>query len=251
MLRRSALAGAFAVCACPCVARSRSILSPGCVLTESEGEQLYPRSAATASASAASGKETIIARSGDPDFDRALAETLLKLSRTLQVSPGFAYYDDHEGFNAYATRLVRLNGADGTVLFGQGFLRQLMRGKESPEVAVAAVCAHEFGHILQFKHNLAARVRGNDPTVKRTELQADFFAGYFAGLRKKERPSYPAAVAALAQYNVGDNHLNSPKHHGTPQERGAAVVRGFEVAYRDNKPLGEAIQISINYASKL
>ena len=107
------------------------------------------------------------------------------------------------------------------------------------------------GHILQFKHNLAARVRGSDPTVKRTELQADFFAGNFSGLRKKERPSYPAAVGALAQYNVGDNHLNSPQHHGTKEERGAAFVRGYEVAYRDNKPLGEAIQISINYASRL
>lgn len=250
MLRRLVLGGGLAACACPCFARRR-VDSPGCVLTESESEALYPSGTATASARTVSGRDTIIARSGNADFDRALAETLVKLSTALQVSPGFAYYDDSGAHNAYATRLVRLNGADGTVLFGQGFLRELMRGRESPEVAVATVCAHEFGHILQFKHNLMARVRGKDPTVKRAELQADFFAGYFSGLRKKERPSYPAAVGALTQYNVGDNHVRSPQHHGTKQERGAAFVRGYEVAYSENKPLGEAIQISINYASRL
>ena len=248
MWRRTLLGGGLAACACPCLAApARKILSPGCVLVESESEQLYPIGTATASAQATRGNEAIIARSGD----QALAQTLVKLAKALDVSPGFAFYDDSDGFNAYATKLVRLNGADGTVLFGQGFLRHLMRGKESPDVAVTAVCAHEFGHILQFKHNLATRVRNGDKTVKRTELQADFFAGYFAGLRKKERPNYPAAVGALAQYNVGDNRVNSPQHHGTREERGAAFVRGYEVAYRDSKPLGEAIQISINYASRL
>jgi hypothetical protein len=254
MWRRTLLGGALVVCACPCQARSsRVVESLGCILVDSEGEKLYPQGTATASATQGfnSSEARLIARSGDRDFDMALAQTLLKLSQALQVSPGFAFYDDHDGYNAYATRLVRLNGADGTVLFGHGFLKKLMRGKESPEVAVAAVCAHEFGHILQFKHNLQAKVRGGDRTVKRTELQADFFSGYFAGLRKKERPGYPAAVGALAQYNVGDNSLNSPQHHGTPQERGAAFVRGYDVAYKESKPLGEAIQISINYASRL
>ena len=227
--------------------------SLGCVLVDAEGEKLYPRGTATASASQGfnSREATLIARSGDRDFDLALAQTLFKLSTVLEVAPGFAFYDDHDGFNAYATRLVRLNGADGTVLFGAGFLKKLLRGKESPEVAVAAVCAHEFGHILQFKHNLKARVQNGDKTVKRTELQADFFSGYFAGLRKKERPNYPAAVGALAQYNVGDNRVNAPQHHGTREERGAAFVRGYEVAYKENKSLGDAIQISINYASRL
>lgn len=252
MWRRHLLGGAVAFGTCPCLAQpARVVQSPGCVLVDSEAEALYPVSTATASMQATRGNEAIIARSGDRDFDQALAQTLFKLSKALDVSPGFAFYDDRAGLNAYATRVVRLNGADGTVLFGQGLLQRLMRGKESPEVAVTSVCAHEFGHILQFKHNLASRVRNGDRTVKRTELQADFFSGYFAGLRKKERPSYPAAVGALAQYNVGDNSVNSPQHHGTPVERGAAFVRGYEVAYKESKPLGDAIQISINYASRL
>ena len=219
------------------------------MLADGDAERLYADTAGSRQPSNA--RESIIARSGDRDFDRALAQTLAMISDLLQVSPGFAYYDDYDGMNAYATPRVKLNGADGTVLFGQAFLRKLRAGRESPEVAVVAVCAHEFGHILQFKHGLTARVRNGDATVKRSELQADYFSGFFAGHRKKVLPSYPAAVGALAQYNVGDHSLNSPQHHGTPEERGAAFVRGFEAGYRENLALGDAIQQSVAYASRL
>jgi predicted metalloprotease len=83
--------------------------------------------------------------------------------------------------------------------------------------------------------------------VKGSELQADYFAGFYAGLRKKERPSYPAAVVAVTQGNYGDTYFNSPTHHGTEAERGAAVVRGFEAAFREGKTLAQAIEESTNY----
>jgi predicted metalloprotease len=84
--------------------------------------------------------------------------------------------------------------------------------------------------------------------VKRSELQADYFAGYYAGLRKKERPTYPVAVT---QGDFGDSHFNSPSHHGTEAERGAAVVRGFNAAFREGKTLAQAIEESTNYVLML
>ena len=153
------------------------------------------------------GNEPMIPRSGDKDFDLALAQTLSMISDVFRVTPGFAYYDDYDGLNAYATNRARLNGASGTVLFGQGMLKRLRGLRESPDVAVAAVCAHEFGHILQYKHRLVSRLQAGQTTTKRAELQADFFAGYFAGVRKRQRPSYPAAVFAMTQYGFGDNNL--------------------------------------------
>ncbi|WP_206076832.1 hypothetical protein [Massilia horti] len=198
-----------------------------------------------------SGNEPMIPRSGDRDFDLALAHTLAAVSEKLEALPSFAYYDDYDGANAYATPKVRMNNADGTVLFGQRLLSRLMSGTESPEVAVAAVCAHEFGHILQFKRGLDRVVGVGQPTVKRVELQADFFAGYFAGARKLERPNFPAAVFAMTQHSFGDNMVNHPGHHGTSEERGAAIAKGFEAAYREKCTLAQAIQISTNYVAGL
>jgi predicted metalloprotease len=167
------------------------------------------------------------------------------------VLPAFAFYDDYDGKNAYATPLKRLERVDGTVLMGAGLLQELRSKAENPEVTVAGVCAHEFGHILQYRHKLLARLDAGQRTVKRGELQADYFAGYFAGLRKRERREFPAAVIALTQFEFGDLQYNDPGHHGTPKERGDAVSKGFEASFRQNKSLGEAIEESTSYAMSL
>ena len=221
----------------------------GCMLADPAADILLNRSSPPWLSM--SGAEELFPKSGDKDFDFALAHSLSAMSETFQILPGFCYFDDSEGMNAYATNRVRLNRGDGTVLFGQRLLRRLMGQREHPDVSVAAVCAHEFGHIMQYKRGLDRIVRGDSPTVKRVELQADFFAGYFAGVRKLSRPQYPAAVYALTQHNFGDNMVNSPQHHGTPQERADAIVQGFEAGFRQRKSLAEAIDISTNYARRL
>lgn len=234
---------------CLCAAHSIAPHSRGCLLAESDFEAVYP---ATAQVNTyLTGCEKIIAKSGDANFDLALAQTLTKIADYFEVLPGFAYYDDSDSENAYATPRVRLKNSDGTVLFGLNFFQRLRRLPDSPEVAIAGVCSHEFGHIVQFKNGLIETVNRGQPTVKRCELQADYFAGYFAGLRKRENPSYPAAVVALAQHDVGDTAFTNPNHHGTPEERGAAVVRGFEAAFREHKGLREAIEQSTSYVMLL
>jgi putative neutral zinc metallopeptidase len=221
----------------------------GCTLPSDEVEQFF--STATEARLYVSGDEPMIPKSGDKDFDYALAQTLAKISQVFDVMPGFAYYDDYDRRNAYATRRIRLNRADGTVLLGQRLLKRLMAGSDHPDVGVAAVCAHEFGHILQYKHGLDRKVKAGQETVRRVELQADFFAGYFAGRRKLEHPSFPAAVFAMTQYNMGDDMIHHPNHHGTPDERAAAIVRGFEVALREQRSLAESIEISVAYVMAL
>src|SRR5262249_46534616 len=183
-------------------------------------------------------------------FDSALAQTLSRLTDLFGVLPGFCYYDDHDGPNAYATGATKLARADGTVLYGKRRLRNDLAKRESPEVEVAATCAHEFVHIVQFKHKLIARLNYGRSDVKRSELHADFLAGYFAGARKLQKAGYPAAVYATNGYADGDSS-NGRNHHGTPEERAAAVVRGFETAYRERRNFSDAIQIGMNYVSRL
>lgn len=236
---------------CPCRAQvSRDIQHPyGCWIPDSELVKIYD--AGTETRLYITGDEPMIPKSGDKDFDYALAQTLAKISDLFGVLPGFAYYDDYDGQNAFATPRTRLNRADGTVLFGQGLLARLRSGPDHPELSVAAVCAHEFGHILQFKTGLYERVGAGQPTVKRTELQADFLAGYFSGSRKLERPSFPAAVFAVTQYNFGDNMVEDPGHHGTADERANAIVMGFHSAYTRKNNLSDAIEESVSYVSAL
>lgn len=252
--RRSFVVGSIAapfVGACAChaqqfTASDRTPNTYGCWLASEDVDSVYPEG--TDTRLFVSGDEPMIPKSGDRNFDYALAHTLSKISSVFDVLPGFAYYDDYDSKNAYATTAVRLNRADGTVLFGQGLLADLRRSPDHPEIAVTAVCAHEFAHVFQYKHNLMDRLLEGQSTVKRVELQADFLAGYFAGLRKKERPSYAAAVVAATQSKFGDNSVNDRGHHGTSQERGAAVVAGFKLGTGVTRGISEVIQIANNYA---
>jgi hypothetical protein len=194
--------------------------------------------------------EKLIASTGNGEFDYALAQTLSRLTDVFGVLPGFSFFDDYDGENAYATAVTKLNRADGTVLFGKRYFLHAMEVPESPEVGVIATCAHEFGHIVQHKNNLQKRLTEGQRTVKRLELHADFFAGYFAGARKLEKPEFPAAVFAANRYAHGDFAKNT-SHHGTPDERAAAVVRGFETAYRERRSFADAIGIGLNYVERL
>src|SRR6516162_2632992 len=129
--------------------------------------------------------------SGDRDFDRALAQSLQFLSDRFFVLPGFAFFNEPGQPNAFASRTRKLGRSDGDVLFGRKLFRTIMSRRERPEIGIVSVCAHEFGHIAQYKYDIYPRLVGSDQHVKRLELHADFLSGYFAGLRKRERPDFP------------------------------------------------------------
>ena len=215
--------------------------SPGCLLAEADNAQVFARVA----------QKDVIVHSEDGAFDRRLANVLATLSDLFGILPGFGYYDDSGSRNAFASREAGLGRSDGSVLMGINFLASLRELAEYPEVAIAGVCAHEFGHVLQFRRGLIAQLNEGQPTVKRSELQADYFAGYFVGSQRKIRPDYPAAVVAFAQYNYGDTDYGNPNHHGTPEERGAAVVAGFQAAAEQGLGIDDAVAASLQYVLAL
>jgi hypothetical protein len=255
--REMVLGGALALiwhgsgCACA-QARPRCRRGYGCMLDAAEAEPFLATATAARAFDGAQhdARETLFTSSGNRDLDRALARILSQVTDAFGVLPGFCFYDDYDGENAFATNAVRMERADGTVLYGKRYLRTCLSAQESPEAVISATCAHEFGHIVQYKYSLDGRLKRGQQSVKRLELNADFLAGYFAGTRKLQKPDYPAAVFAANRYARGDLGTGT-QHHGTPQERAAAVVHGFETAYRERRTFAEAIEIGMNYALSL
>jgi hypothetical protein len=81
-------------------------------------------------------------------------------------------------------------------------------------------------------------------------LHADFLSGYFAGLRKRERPDFPAATFALTQFGFGD-YTDNIQHHGTPEERAAAVVAGYKAGYDEQLKFGYALESGVQYVKQV
>jgi uncharacterized protein len=100
-------------------------------------------------------------------------------------------------------------------------------GHAAGDFAVAYVLAHEYAHNLQ--QELGVFDNRVSASAKPYELQADCLAGTWANSVYQQGHLEPgdleeASNAALA---VGDFDVGNAQHHGTPQERRAALLAGY------------------------
>jgi hypothetical protein len=230
----------FYGCGC-CSQRAHAQASnTGCWVPRSDVPSFFQK--ATHAEAFETGSETMEPRSGNPTLDRALAQALATISRTFEILPGFSYYDDSGSPNARATTEVLLNRTDGTVLFGLNFLKMLLSRPTRPDASIVAVCSHEFGHIVSYKHNLIRSLNPTQDNPFRGEQFADYMAGYYAGRRKLEHADFPAVAFATTQRDFGGGD------HGTGDQRGNAVQQGFLDAYKAKLTIADAIQAGFTYS---
>ncbi len=228
---------------CPCSAFIADQRNTGCHVSREEAPSFFART--NAAQTFRFGTEDIEPRSGDPHMDRALAQTLARLARMFDVLPGFAYFREHDRKNALATPQPLLERSDGTVLFGLQLLRELLARPEHPDASVVAVCAHEFGHIVGYKTGLIRQLAPDPRQPFRAEQHADYLAGFFAGVRRRERPDFPAVVFAMTMRTEGGVTRGS---HGTSEERAQAVVEGFKAAYERQISVSDGITQGFQFA---
>lgn len=129
----------------------------------------------------------------------------------------FAFLNDCNSPNALA------NPQDRSILFGLAMVQKLLR-EFGNQIPLWQVMAHEWGHQIQFAlgDNWL-----NASTVAPKELEADMFSGFYLLIAKNSQNLSSSITAA---FSLGDWEFNNPSHHGTPTQRGAAVVAGGRVA---------------------
>jgi hypothetical protein len=171
----------------------------------------------------------LLGRSGrGPEFDRALGRVLGMVAEVLEETPGFGFYDDGGGPNALASWVHRVPETWGTVVFGTSMLG-LQLDRPGGDIAVAAICAHEFAHIHQFHTGMYDRLQRRLPGYC-TELHADFLAGYFVWFLRQRRPSISLQGVGRAWEELGDGDFNRETTHGTSRQRVAAIEAGYFLA---------------------
>jgi uncharacterized protein len=131
--------------------------------------------------------------------------------------------------------------ADDTIYVAQQFAADLYRGvarglpgesagygRAAGDFAVAYVLAHEYAHNLQ--QELGIFDNRQTPSAKPFELQADCMAGTWAHSVYAEGALQPGDIeeAANTALAVGDFDVGNAQHHGTPEERRAALLDGFD-----------------------
>lgn len=175
---------------------------------------------------------SVSSSSGNATIDIVSNQEVQQLRAMFLVNPKFYFFIENGSPNAFATSEVDDNGfPDGTVLFG---LR--LHNKELPKsiggTTIPMIMAHEFGHILSFKLRLPFQ-------GKYQELWADYCAGAYMFYRQFWKQTDVNATLRTF-FEIGDYAYNSPSHHGTPQERYQAVLKGYADAegfQMSNRPM--------------
>ena len=125
----------------------------------------------------------------------------------------------------------------GTVALGTELLeKEMYQSRTGQGFNLPAILAHEFGHLVQFQ------MGNNMPSTKLKELQADALAGWYMVRRSYFVPT-ELGEALDGFFRMGDTNFQSPGHHGTPDERRAAIRWGMENAAR-LRNIMEAYQVS-------
>jgi predicted metalloprotease len=101
-------------------------------------------------------------------------------------------------------------------------------GHAAGDFAVAYVLAHEYAHNVQQEAGVLA-ANQELPVVKPIELQADCLAGTWANSTYKQGLLEPGDFEEMINtaLAVGDFDFGRAQHHGTPEERAAALQAGF------------------------
>lgn len=158
-------------------------------------------------------------------FERGLGEVLAMAARIFRQRPGFGFYDDGAAPNAYAIDTTAIERTAGTVAFGRTMLRSQL-ALDGAGVSVAAICAHEFAHILQFKTHWSYRLLRDYPGYCR-ELHADYLAGYFLRWFEEDRPAISLQGVGRAWEDMGPSEFTDALTHGTAAMRLASIQQGY------------------------
>ena len=113
----------------------------------------------------------------------------------------------------------------GFILIGRYFASNLLQ-RMGNTLPIAGVIAHEWAHRTQFSLGWMVQT---EPTVRRTELEADMWSGLYMGVMKSWTGLLMQSYFQTL-LDIGDFNFNSPNHHGTPNQRHAAGATGLALA---------------------
>ena len=169
-------------------------------------------------------------------FDQVKASTYLNQARWLfatypKVGHDFAPWT----FNAFAYRFDNDYGGNG-IAMGDGVYKRMEADGLAGEGA-DFIFFHEFAHHIQYQTGVMlyppyTTFSTMPERTRYKELMADALAAYYAihargGTSRKER----IEEIARAAFNVGDCAFENAGHHGTPNQRAAAVQFAHDMIF--------------------
>ena len=142
--------------------------------------------------------------------------------------------------DGFAIALGGQFGQGDLIVIGDGLIELSSKAGVDAKVSWEGIMAHEWGHQIQFNKSSEWYPNGaadNAPEATRTtELEADFFTGYYLTHKRGGTYNWKATQQFLTLFfNIGDCSFTSSGHHGTPNQRLEAARQGYLLAQKAQK----------------
>jgi hypothetical protein len=255
--RRNVLRLACA-CACsslaqratPAFAATPPPLSRACLLTPAGSRVYQSRGFLTTSVADVFRQGRNTTSTGNTDIDRELGRAIKITADILRVNPAFSFFEpdrfvgdsEAEWMNAFADGNTYVPGTTGTVAFGMTNFRSELFGYDESGTSVMTIIAHEFGHIVQVTRGYIGAIDYGVPCG--VEINADFLAGYYLGIRARTVSSLRFERAE--DWFVRAGNPRPDRRHGNSDERVRAGRAGYEVGIA-GRALDDAIRAGWDY----
>ncbi len=137
-------------------------------------------------------------------------------------------------FDAFAIAMEGDFDQGDLIVIGDGLIELMAETGINKGVILSGILSHEWAHQIQFNNFEAWYPDGaadNVPEATRTtELEADFFTGYYLTHQRGGTQEWKRAQQFLDLfYNIGDCSFDYDNHHGTPNQRMEAAKKGYEL----------------------
>jgi hypothetical protein len=170
----------------------------------------------------------------EQNFGNGFVWVIDDMEKLFDLDFAIGFYDDSPDLPQAKARinseLLKVNGEkprDGVIAIGRHLVEKLKSETAYFSAALSAICAHECGHILQFKFaETFDQFYKYVDYATAAELHADFICGYYGFHRKQRDQKYEAVLQAKTLYLRGDGEWVSVDH-GTYSQRGSAVRAGY------------------------
>jgi len=161
------------------------------------------------------------------DLDRMMVSTMLSVFGVFELSDA----------DLVDVRIVEGDSPDAKVrfpgtsypgiYFTEGMVGGILQQATMRGPALAAILGHEVSHIYQYRHDYWERLTSKGNVVRPAELHADFCAGWSLSRVRFIGPKDLDAIVNIMT-TLGDTFFElKQQHHGTPEERSAAVRTGY------------------------
>ncbi|WP_339705396.1 hypothetical protein [uncultured Kriegella sp.] len=140
-------------------------------------------------------------------------------------------------FDAFAIALEGDFDQGDIIVLGDGIIELMAKTGIDKRVILSGILSHEWAHQIQFNNFETWYPNGaadNVPEATRTtELEADFFTGYYLTHQRGGTHNWKRAEQFLDLfYNIGDCSFDNDGHHGTPNQRMEAAKQGYELGQK-------------------